>query len=140
MAYSLSLAHSVIPHHHHHTAEEAAAHNHAAGVHHKAKHHHTSNQDHHHHGNQQSDSEEHSDNTGHFFFFSHDANTDVLIKHGSTDNPVKNKKVQALPIKEELLSFEVSEHLVFHPLQDDPSFTLKVVSSRSLRAPPYPFV
>lgn len=131
MAYTLSLAHSVIPHHHHKTAVEAAAHTHSDHRHHGSK-------QHHHHHDQNNAEDEKSGETGHFFFFSHDINADVLIKHSSIDKPVKVKKLQtSVPVKEQVISFEVSEHLVFHPPQGDSNFISQVLSSTALRGPPF---
>jgi hypothetical protein len=136
MAYTLSLAHSVIPHHHHQTVAEAIAHEHADG-----HHHHASDSPHHHHDQDESDSRQTSEDSGHFFFFSHELNADVLIKHGSVDNPVKNKNAQvSAALKKEISSFDAAEHLAFHPPQDDPFFVPAILSSRSLRAPPCLFI
>jgi hypothetical protein len=130
VAYSLSLAHSVIPHHHHKTADEAAAHKHAED-------HQSGQKHHHHHDNHEKSNEKKSDATGHFFFFNHDINADVLVRH--TENKlvakVKTQKL-AVHVNEQVIAFAVSEHLVFHPPQDDPDFVTTIVSSGPLRAPP----
>jgi hypothetical protein len=131
VAYSLSLAHSVIPHHHHQTADEAAAHKN------EDDHHHDHAQAHHHHDNDENKHDENSNQTGHFFFFSHDINADVLVKNILVKSPVKTKKVQiSVPVKKQVFNFVVSAHLVFHPPQDDPFSRLKNLSSSALRAPP----
>jgi hypothetical protein len=128
IAYTLSLAHSVIPHHHHKTADEAAVHEHADHHDHSAGHHHN---------HKQKQEDKKPAETGHFFFFTHDVNADVLIKHSATDKPVKVKKVHiAVPVSQQIISFEGSAHLVFHPLQDDPHIRSTVFSFHALRGPP----
>jgi hypothetical protein len=130
MAYSLSLAHSVIPHHHHKTADEAAAHNHQDDHHHD----HTPGL---HHDKDENKPDKKSNSTGHFFFFSHEINADVLVKDISVKTPVKTKKAQiSVPVKEKVFSFVVSAHLVFHPPQDDPLPRDNYFCSRIPRAPP----
>jgi hypothetical protein len=130
-AYMLSLAHSVIPHHHHKTVQEAEAHDHADS-------HHGHNSDKHHHGHDSQDTPEPSH---HFLFFSHDVNADVLIKHGSVDNPVKNKKPQCDVTLKDAITLRVrTAYLAFHPPQDDPAPDLSILSSNSLRGPPYLFI
>lgn len=133
IAYTLSLAHSVIPHHHHSSAQEATAHQHEDD-------HHHHDTDHHEHNDADTEGEDsNGSDTGHFFFFSHDLNADVLTQHGSVDNPVKEKKAShSLSRKEQVKPFEVSRHLVFHPPQDDPSFYLAPSCHSDLRGPPIP--
>ena len=131
LAYTLSLAHSVIPHHHHKSTEEARSHEHTKS------HRHDHGKNHHHHDSEEKPEHE-SDKTGHFFFFSHDINTDVLIKHTSVGKSVKTNKVQvALPEEKQIAPFEFFAHLVFHPPQSDKIFVFEIHSSRSLRAPPF---
>lgn len=131
MAYTLSLAHSVVPHHHHQSTAEAAAHEHS-------DHHHHHNTDDHQQAHDDAEhEEENTDDTGHFFFFNHDINADVLIQHGSIDNTVKTKQVQtSVAVKEQIVSFAVSRYLVFHPPQDDPNRSSATVNSTDLRGPP----
>lgn len=127
-AYTLSLAHSVIPHHHHKTADEASTHH--------ESHHHDSDNDHHHHG-QESESQQESHDIGHFFFFSHDINADVLIRHSSIDNPVKIKKIFAsVPVKDLVLFTSTSNYIVFHPPPDDQTSSSVTLPSNTLRGPP----
>jgi hypothetical protein len=128
-AYTLSLAHSVIPHHHHKTADDATAHD-------KTSHEHNSDHDHHH-GHEKSQTEDDSHDTGHFFFFSHDITADVLIKHRSIDNPVKTKKVVAsVPVKELTQFISISRYIVFHPPPDDQTSQSVSLPSNKLRGPP----
>jgi hypothetical protein len=127
-AYMLSLAHSVIPHHHHKTFKEAQAHS--------GKHHHHKGKGHHHHKHGENSKHE-SDGTTHLFFFNHDSNADVLVRQASLDRSVKSKKAD-IPVefKKQIISFEISEYLVFHPPQDDEIFITALPTSNSLRAPP----
>jgi hypothetical protein len=130
MAYTLSLAHSVIPHHHHKTEDEASAHKHSDHHHDKHEHHHSDHED-------SNTENENSEDTGHFFFFSHDANIDVLVKHSSIDKPVNLKKTQpSITVKQQVISFEISKHLVFHPPQGETNFISAVQSTLALRGPP----
>ncbi|HEY0651490.1 MAG TPA: hypothetical protein VGD65_00120 [Chryseosolibacter sp.] len=135
IAYTLSLAHSVIPHHHHSSQEEATAHHLSEGHHHGTGHHHHDAADHH-----DSNSKDHQSNhseTGHLFFFAHDLNVDVLTRHGSIDNPVKVKKaISIAPLSEQAISSEFKRYLVFHPPQDDPSFHNRPLRQIKLRGPP----
>jgi hypothetical protein len=130
IAYSLSLAHSVIPHHHHKTADEATAHN-------KSNHHHDSAHDHHH-GNEESESETQDEsNAGHLFFFSHDINADVLVQHSSMDSSVKVKKILAsVSVKEQTPFRAISSYVEFHPPPDDQTTQSVTVPSNKLRGPP----
>lgn len=134
IAYTLSLAHSVIPHHHHTTAEEATAHEHSHDHHEHPKDH---GHGHSHQQHDQPESEGDSSGTGHFFFFNHGANGDVLVRHISLDNPVKSKKVQIeIPVDERVVPFIVGEHLVFHPPQRTGKIHSATLSASSLRGPP----
>jgi hypothetical protein len=127
IAYSLSLAHSVIPHHHHKTSDEAS-------LHHEGHDHH--NSDHDHHDHEKNEHEDKSD-SGHFFFFSHDINADVLIKHGSINNSVKIKTVFAsVPVKEQIPATSKSCYIVFHPPPDDQISQSVSIPSNKLRGPP----
>lgn len=144
IAYTLSLAHSVIPHHHHDSVEEATAHHHSddhhhntADHHHNTGHQHGTKEQHSHADDDHSNDQSHKGETGHFFFFSHDLNADVLARHGSIDNPVKVKKAHHIaPLQEQIISFEVTKYLVFHPPQDDPSFYSAFLHQFKLRGPP----
>src|SRR5690348_2697936 len=92
IAYTLSLAHSVIPHHHHNSPEEATAHHHELRVDHDfEKTDHSHHRGDHHHADEDHDKSHRAD-VGHLFFFTHDLNVDVLTAHKALDNPVKNKK------------------------------------------------
>jgi hypothetical protein len=129
IAYTLSLAHSVIPHHHHDNLAQAREHSHSNGHHH---HHHS-----HEHNNEESPKDSHDHDTSHLFFLTHVANSDVLIKRIAIDGPVKLKKIDiAIPRDEQIIIFELLEYQVFQPPQDADIFIAPAYSTRSLRAPP----
>jgi hypothetical protein len=134
VAYSLWLAHSVVPHHHHKTAEEADAH------HHGHSHGHTHDDDHEskrHSHHEDSNSSEQNSQTGHFFLFSHDSNAEVLVNHSSASETLKAKKAQkTIFVNERKSQFSFSAYLVFHPPPDREAYTQPLFSSTSLRAPP----
>jgi hypothetical protein len=129
MAYTLSVAHSVIPHHHHSSTHEAESHE----RHYAHKH----NTEHHHH-HEKSDQKTNSEPLGHLFFFTHDTNADVLHSQKTISKSGKTKKVNSAFVKnEKLISFEAVKYLVFHPPQDDFLISDAVLLSSSLRAPPH---
>jgi hypothetical protein len=126
IAYSLSMAHSVIPHHHHQSAEEANhSHDHSGkDYHHGHKHHHD-------------DHDDSSKEDGHLFFLTHDFNSDFLSHAFHSDNVIKHKKQKAADTEmKHVSSPSFAEHLIFHPPQDEVSLSSFIFTAVSLRAPP----
>lgn len=139
IAYTLSLAHSVIPHHHHRSPDDATTHHHEIQSHDHSdsnhhQHHHTKHQ---HDSNEQERKASHEGDVGHFFFFTHDLNVDVLTAHHSIDNPVKAKQSPTVRhLAKQPISFESKRHLVFHPPQDDKIHSCELPLQNKLRGPP----
>ncbi|MFZ6010562.1 MAG: hypothetical protein ACOYXT_09455, partial [Bacteroidota bacterium] len=91
----------------------------------------------HHHDHDQEKSKSDHSTADQLFFLSHVANADVILKHGSIDNPFKSKKPLLAVLATELFTtIELTDHQVFHPPQDDKILILKLQSWRALRAPP----
>jgi hypothetical protein len=119
------MAHSVIPHHHHSSREDA----------HRAHHHHDGSPHHDHDNNNNHD--ENSDHDGHLFFLTHDLNADVLSHTFHSERLIKKEKSEnPLPDIDQIFSFFLARHLVFHPPQDDPMTPNLLFTSGTLRAPP----
>jgi hypothetical protein len=121
------MAHSVIPHHHHKSAEEEIqAHHHSDSDHHHGhKHHHEHNQG------------DHSNEDGHLFFLTHDFNAEFLVHAFHSDDVIKHKKQKVADTEMEcIFSLLFTEHLIFHPPQDDTTIRSFTFTAVSLRAPP----
>jgi hypothetical protein len=127
-AYTLSVAHSVIPHHHHSSSEEARSH--------EQHHEHKQSTDHHHHHEDEKDGDT-GNALGHLFFFAHDTNVDFLHGGKVTDNSVKTKKVSACMLANPIdYECNLSRHLVYQPPQDENRIRYLDSCSLCLRAPP----
>ena len=119
-AYTLSLAHSVIPHHHYNSHKESASNHHPHG---ESKH-------------DRGDKDDHPPGGG-LTFPSHFFNSDASVTSSSFDEKAKVKaEWQISKAADVLLTAQYFLNPVFHVPRDSKGYDQLIFSSRSLRAPP----
>lgn len=143
IAYTVSLAHSFIPHHHHKSAEEISLHDKEHEREHHNEHGHShahSNTDDHSSSGSNGDADKHKHaehGLAHVFFLSHDFGAEVNVRSDAFSKLTKTKSVNNSFCQD--VAFEPIEILkaqIFDPPQNEKSNSSPALSSGLLRAPP----